>query len=401
MPRHLISVKLGRADNMPTRHMRNLLEQASVGVCLAKNRMVESWIAGSRAAADDKFYWDKALYHTARDVVPELNTKIISACLKHVRTSLKTKIAWNAESRAGYRWKAVLAYDQRSPWWRNGIIPVQCQDARISYQGMVNRPCRLVSTRESASHHALFMLPILSNASGAKTQQLICLLRVGDLTKGHREIIRKICDPAESAWRMTDSLLVQKNGDWILRLNYSLPDVALDSDRILTIKPNAVKAGDVLRMCYPDGGSRDFGDGNFYVTEFHRLGDHRKLLNRKQRICPPGHGRQRIYDDRAPLTRRQRHITDEVLKTLVADIHRAAVKHNCGTVLYREPSLGLRKFDWFAKRRVTFPWDDLRSRLKAKLELSGMVLDCKRVKKAEWEEWDISSTAETVESSSK
>ncbi len=398
MSRHLISVKLGRADNMPTRHMRKLLDQASADVCLAKNRMVETWMAASRTATEDKFQWNKSFYHAARAVAPELNSKIISACMKHVRESLTTKIAWNSESRLGYRWKAVLAYEQRAPWWRNGIIPVQCQDARISYQGMPNRKGGFkVRDLESAKHNALFRLPLLSHNSGARDLGIVCLLRIGDLSKGHREIIRKICDPGESTWLMKDSLLVHKDNDWILRLNYALPDQVLDSDRVLTVKPNSVDAGNVLRMFYPDGGWRDFGDGNLYVAEFHRLGDRKKILNRKQRIRPPGHGKQRIYDDRRPITRRQQHITDSVIKNIVSDIHRAAVKHDCGAVLYREPSLGLRKFDWFAKRRVTFPWDDFRSRLQAKLDLSGIKLDCKRVKKAEWEEWNTPAEESTPE----
>lgn len=389
MSRHLISVKLGRANNMPTRHMRKILSQASEDICQCKNRIVEHWVKVSRSQPQDKIVWDKSMYRAGTLAAPMLNTKIVSAASKHVRESLRTKIAWNSESRAGYRWKAVLAYEQRAPWWRHGIIPVCCQDARISYLGMPNRKGGFKARDlESARHHALFLLPLLSRKSGAKELRVVCLLRIGDLSKGKREIIRKVCDPTEESWRMIDSLLVEQDGAWILRLNYSLPDQVLDNDCVLTIKPTQVDDGNVLRMSFPDGGWRNFGDGNLYVAEFIRLKDRKDILNRKQKIAPPGHGKQRIYHDRRPITRRQQHITDNVMKNTIADIHRAAIRHNCGTVLYREPSIGLRKFDWFAKRHVTFPWDDLRARLKAKLELSGIKLDVKCVKKAEWETWN-------------
>lgn len=392
----LMTIKLGAAVNMPTRHMRWLLDRCSSDCCLASNAAVRAWVRHCEemdSEPEPNAWWDgKLAYRAAVDAATGLNTKIASSAVKRVRECLGSRVQWHRAVTAKYRWQAVLRFEDSQPFWRRGVILLPCQDTRIGYLGMVNaKGGRL--TGKVSEDHALLYIPMLSKRSNQRTKHLIAKLEVRQLSGGHRRILRKIVDQSVADWKLSDSQLVNDKGKWLLRLCYKCPDPKPIVGRTLTVIPAQTDDRNPLIMLYPQGGRRYFGDGNFYEAEMRRTKGRQRVIQWK-RDMKSNHGRGGVYAKLRPVTRRRQMSVDRVLKKMVSDVASAASKSECGEVLYREPSLGLRKFDWYASRRLQFPWDDFCRRLEAKLKSLGITLMKERMMKAEW---DASSTAKTAD----
>lgn len=394
----LLTIKLGAAINMPTRHMLWMLDRCSSDCCLASNAAVRHWVRRCEDLGrepESNEWWDgKGAYHAATQAAVSLNTKIVSSAVKRVKECLGSRCAWQRSVTAKYRWQAVLRCEDAQPFWRRGVILVPCQDARIGYLGRLNADGpKKIPLEPIADDHAVLYVPMLSNRSNQRVKHLLCKLEVRQLKGGHKRILRNITDPEQQDWKLGDSQLVYDNGKWLLRMTYRCPDPVKVEGNVLTVLPAKSTDRNPLVMRFPHGGQWYFGDGNYYASEMQRTNSRQRVIQWK-RDMKSNHGRGGVYAKTRPLTRRRQMAADRVLKKIVNDVVSAAIKHECGTVLYREPSLGLRKFDWYAARRLQFAWDDFSKRLDAKLKSHGIELKTERMMKAEW---DGLSTAKTAD----
>lgn len=406
MPTGVISLKLGRPLGMTIKRLEAFLETARCDASKARNAAVVHWYIWRRQHTDwtpgdvyeapaakimrkpkarqdgkcpkdsplgPRLFLSRELYAVAREASPNLSASLASSCVQDVISRLKANTPYNHDGEARWQWQAILSHEVSLPSWRFGAVPCP------------NNVCRLVYNDHACTLH----FPLLSKQSGYRQMSPTVRLHVGDMSVGHRRLLRKIAD---GELKMKDSTLVQAKGKWFLRLVYDVPakGLGLSPDRVLWILPDLPEGKRPFVLSYPNGetGRKTWGIGNGLplVAEYRRVVARRRAIRyRYSDGCGKGHGRQRWYKSIRPIARAVRDMQQRFEKQTIADIIAFAIRDGCGAILYREPTMPVRERSWFAKRDVPFAWTEFEARLRFKTETSGLAYNGRpRIGMQEW-----------------
>lgn len=289
-------------------------------------------------------------YHCITEAVPELGTTQASCIAGMVMSALSAKVDWReaVESENGKqrrRKDAVLSFDERPPFFTKLEIPLHNQHMRVRFTD------RLVISIER---------PLRSIA------WLDLEVSLRDLPPGIQLILRTLADGTR---KLQDSRLVQKEDAWYWHVPVSFESDPL-SDTEATLWPTLGSSKDGKQSDRPfrlelPGRTWYVGDGRYLLAQTQRLIGLRKMIGwRYRQRMGAGHGRAKI--DAAVRRRRkqEQNMRIEVRRRIITDIIRQCVKHNIGKIVYREPSLTLRKKCWFASNDLDWDWSRIACRRK-------------------------------------
>jgi hypothetical protein len=207
-----------------------------------------------------------------------------------------------------------------------------------------------------SSSSALLKFSLFSDQSGFRNKSVICRLKVRQMSKGQRRILRQI---ASRDLVISDSQLVKKKGVWYFQLAYMVPaqNHHLDETRTAELVANGPGARRPFTLHFPDGETWDIGNGLGILREYQRLEDRRAALRfRYKKGFGRGHGRGRYYQKSQPYEGAHHAMSTRLMHETIADVIKQCILHNCGSLDYREPSIPLRDRLWFAKKGFPFNW---------------------------------------------
>lgn len=417
----ILPVKFGRPRGMTSRRLRLLLEQSRTNCCKARNAIVTHWFLwwranptwtpggkydapkrkikrkkspSAKAPKDPPYapreFISRELYDAARQAAPTLNTSVVSSCVQDVIDKLRSKKPYTLSGDMAFFWQAVLSSAVSLPTWQGGRIPLPRSVSKLTYD----------------DHECTLRVPLLSKASGYRVLSPVVELAAGDLKAGNRRILRRL---ASGDLRLADSQIVEIKGKWYAQLCYDVPVNAVDLslDRVLVVSPGLPEARRPFACSWTvvgDDGKEhvarwELGDGIPYFKEYERVQARRFAIKKRYSDgCGSGHGRKRWFKAMKPMSRVVIDMEARFTKQLVADIVKLAIREQCGTVLFREPSMPVRDMCWFAEHDVPFNWSQFatlqRDRKTGKLkptgrlafscEKAGLNLEIKRIRMAEW-----------------
>jgi hypothetical protein len=416
----LLKLQLQTAAGISRRRLHDELDAVRISVNRAKNSIMLDWFMwrkqnpdwqpeqrrdreGNLKAFTDGLpvmedpaisqAMERDLYTHARRVTPELFSKIVARCCTAAVQTLKFNVPYNHQGKAKKIWQALLLHetqlnDYNKP--RSGrSIPISNQETYIYYAGACNRHGVGIEQRirEFAGNSVAIRFALWSRASGRSQIDVIARVAVGKMRQGHRRILRQI---AAGEIKACDSLVVEDNGKWYVHLVYELTPAQSTADpnrkAVLTMGTE-----NALTLSFPDNAdgkpSRPWRIGNdeYLRVQLTRLISRRKAIEFGTRFGQNrGHGRRPIVAIQTRNTRQQRHQMKAYRGNVVADIIKACQRNNCGTLVYREPTLPLRKRSWFATEGIDFNWRDLDSDLAYKSERNGLQYKTERMRTAEW-----------------
>lgn len=80
-----------------------------------------------------------------------------------------------------------------------------------------------------------------------------------------------------------------------------------------------------------------------------------------------GHGRNRYFAKQRPITRGWENFTDRIEKLVISDVVKACRDSGAVGVVYREPTIPLRNYEWYGRASMPWAWSEFELKLKAKL----------------------------------
>lgn len=395
----VLQIKLGCCLSGPTRRFYQDLDRIAKDANRARISICENWKAWKREHSDwepeqrrdrkgDPKFDDKGnpvmesemisqdawneLYHAARGIVPHLSSSIVADCWNQVGKRLRQSTAWDHRGEADYVWQAILANETASPSYRGICIPAMRSESVLGYDGMLSKS-GLSKTELFSRSGCVFQFPMFSLVSGRAVRHGIVRLLIGKKSRGHRRIIRDI---AARKLPLRDSLLVKKGKNWFLNLTYKHPGfpVALNKDRVAALMMNDPSQASPFLLRLPEG-SRPYylGCGKVFEAEHLRIQMRRRVIRARYRDgSKRGRGKKKFFAGLRPYERSFRDLQDRIQKLVIADIVRLMIQHDCASITYREPTMPVREFSWFAARGIPFNWSVFNARLKFKLAHHGI-----------------------------
>ncbi len=386
MPTGILSLKLGKCVNMPSKRADKLLHHIGAECNRVRNKMVRVFVrwhedhpayepqvyttkSGKQVTESATFplalvssKCDTGFYRQGQATSNMPAAKIISAIQAEVVDYLNGNMPYNHGGLSRWRWQGILNCEINAPSYRSLAIPVQKQDTCLVYDGTVYG--QGISAERAASA-CMIRLALLSKASGYAQRGLIYNLEVGRMSGGNRRLLKRI---VSGDLPFCDSRLVCKNGEWFVRLCYNVPEVdhGLDADRVATLRIGGKLSDMPLCVHLPDEDRpRRIGDGKPLVAEYERLTIRRKSLQYRYRSGRgSGHGQERVYRAIRPLSRRMADVKDSFDKYAVACVIHTLVRDGTGTLVYREPTMPLRDHAWFAQHGIPMDWTRFVEKLK-------------------------------------
>lgn len=348
------------------------------------------------------------LYYAAGDAAPLLARKIVSCCSRQAWDNLTTNTPWNHVGEAHYRWQAVRLHEVAIPSFTQVNIPLPNQDTWVYYDGHCSAGSkeaaalceRLHGSKDASPSDSVLRFPLWSKESGRAVKDCIVNLESRQLERregrqvarplpaGQKDVLRKI---ATGAWKLSDSMLVKKDGQWYAHLVYEQPQLklGLPRDRVATLE--TLRAGAYHPFSIQvDQTLWKLGRVKMFQAEHERVTIRRSILKDRYKdsaaSAVKGHGRKRFYARMLPRTRKLAHHTREFVNKLVDEAVKFCVKYQCGTVLYREPSMKLREKTWFAENELPFDWTQFLSKIREKLHRFDISLMVEVESIQEWKE---------------
>lgn len=414
----ILEVKLGRPLQMPKRRLHKLLEQARRDCCKARNAAMLHWYVWRRqhpgwspgdpydapaakiarkprgdpkkppkdSPIAPRLFLSRELYQAATEASPHVSRTLASSCVQEVIARLKANTPYDHDGEARWVWQAVLASEVNLPTWRGGRIPMPKRCSSLGYDGAVSQPATEVA--RACESGCVLKFQLLSKQSGYRNISPVVRLEAGDLTRGHRRLLKRL---AAGQTRLADSQIVERKGTWYAQFCYQVDVVARDlpDDRTMTLQPALPDDGWPFALLWTteDNDVRRWriGAGKPLVVEYRRIVARRRAIRaRYVDGVGSGHGRQRWYKAVQPMSRSVREMQTRFAKQTIADIIRVAIRERCGTLLYREPTMPVRKYAWFAAQDVPFDWVGFEARLRFKAETQGLVYEKARIGMKEW-----------------
>jgi len=391
---------------MPQKRFEKLLEQAQRDCCKARNAAITHWLVWRRQnpdwepggkydppprkikrkarpvdpnkkpPSDPKYapreFMSRELYDVATKAAPNIAGTVASSCVQEVGARLKANTPYNHEGKARWVWQAILDSEVSLPTWRGGRIPCPRSGLVITY------------TEDRCEAR----IPLLSKKSGYARISPTVRLLASDLKAGNRRILKAMADGTK---RYADSQIVEKKGRWFLQLVYDVPVNAVDlpTENVLTLMPTLPddKWPFVMHWTNQEGEERRWfiGYAKPLIAEYRRIETRRRSIRYRYKDgAGSGHGKQRWYQNIKPMSRAVSDMGSRFQKLTIADIIKFAIRENCGSVMYREPTMPVRDNSWFTKQDVPFEWTQFQARLSFSCEKAGLQYDTKRIGMGEW-----------------
>lgn len=337
-------------------------------------------------------HFDREMRDAAAALVPSLAASLIAGCVREVCKELHAGMPWNHDGVARFRWQAILSGEAiPASRERRGFVAVPKREATLGYEGFICGACgagRPQVIRELSRSGCVLTFPLLSRVSGFRNKSPVVGLEVGKLPEDRRRIIRRM---VRGELTLGDSQIVRANGHWELHLACEAPAVVAQGDprRKLFIRPSAPDARYPFTATWEslDGEDREWGLGNGVALE----AEYRRLAARRRAIEVLGrsrlkssHGARKWRGLRSCVSRSQGNLLIRFRRQLAADLARLAVREGIGHVIYLEPSLVVRKHDWFSERSIPMEWTQLSQMFKAKVERSGLKFERSRLGMKRW-----------------
>lgn len=329
---------------------------------------------GTVAGEDDSVTFGVYLYTLARNAFPSLASCLVSAAAQEVLSNLMTKANANIQGHL-HRWQTILANDGQIPTFMARTIPVPHLVAGFCYGGRLTGGSKSEELKRHGQSSAVVLLPLWSQQAGRDVTSPIVTLNIGRLHPGNRTVLKRI---ASGEWAFSDSDLVFKNDRWQLQLTYRQPGEALQLDkaRIAVLWPQFPEKNQPFYVeSATDGRHWLVGNGALLAAEFGRLDARRKRIRDRFKVSlsgVKGHGRQRFEARLKPWARCTHNYQRHFAHQLANEVVRFCKRENCGTVVYREPTLGIREHLWLAARDVPFDWTGLEGVLSHTLRYYGI-----------------------------
>lgn len=422
MPTGTLKLKLGKCHSMPTKRLHQILARTRRDCNVARNAVIDHWRMWRRAEPD----WqpqqrrdrkgelkvtkagkpvmehpslsqamEKELYYIAQQAAPNLAAKIMSACRNEVTSKLKDRVPYNHDGPSRYVWQACLNFERSYPCFVGGAIPVPNQDLVVGYDGVITPGEKSQRDVILQLTHAgcVARIPLLSKHAGYRVKAPIVNLEVAELSGGNKRLLKQIiAGNRDSEVRMCDSKITERDGKWYLQLSYKVPahDHNLDATRVATLLPNDCRERRPFRIAAVDEKPFYIGFGVPLEKEYKRVTARRRALRHRYKSgVGKGRGSEHFYRTLKPISRAVRDEQDRFMKLLVGDVIKHCLRNNCGTLLYREPTMPLRNYLrgkrtgdpyglWFASRDVPMDWTGFLAFLKFKCEYNGIDLQVER-----------------------
>ncbi len=329
---------------------------------------------------------ERAMYTAARAAVPELYSLITSRCVNDVIDMLKADTPDNHPGKAKKVHEAILLHEfqlgnYNRPQSRS--FPVPGKAVYLFYCGLCNRKSDGITRRIEAfaGSSAAVRFPVWSRDAGQHRVDVLARIAVSKMRKAYRHTLRRI---AAGDIKALDSDIVEDGGKWFLHLFYERPAKIsnLDESReaVLTI------GGDnSFTLMLPDATPRKLGSDEYLYAQLLRMIGRRKAIEFSTRFGQGrGHGRGHIHAIQSRSNRQQRHQIQAFTNNLRADVMKACVRANCGKLVYREPTLPLRKLSWFAQQGIEFAWHEFGPELSRVAVREGLKFRIDRMGVPEW-----------------
>lgn len=414
----VLRIKLGRPYGMPERAFHRLLHNASWACVLSRHAALMTWYRWKiqnpdwkpgdyydapprrqkvRKGYDEhdlntrggamapKTLEDRTMYYAACDESPMLAPAVKGCCSREVVGKLKTKTRWDHRGNAKWLWQMPLLHEGRMLSFTNTYsIPLPPNNIVLTY---TEDECKV-------------RLKMLDKHSGWKNNEPEVRLLVGDMTNGHRRILRKLVNKDELIPKTSYVTFVENgktrkdargkypDGNWFLCLTYKTPTNAVDcpKERQLVVEPCGGEDDRPFRAYWTDEGGEErswgIGNGRPYLAQCRRADDKRRAIRSLPR---KGHGCRKQASRGKMVSRYMSNLYPKFREQIARDITRLAIRERCGTVVYRKPSEPVKDMSWFAENNAYMNWEDLNSKIERKcLQIEGLHYHVVRVYKKEW-----------------
>ncbi len=332
---------------------------------------------------------ENELYHRGTSLAPNLGCSIIAQLRSEVLDRLKTRMPYNHPGKSEYRWEGIVNYECARDCYRAISIPAPNSISVIGYEGLISRDVSKGVTarlQKLAQSNAIVRLQLFSRESGRENLDHVFWIESRQLPRGKKAILRKV---VSGEWKHCDSKVVYKRDGWYFQMTYKQPQksLQLNPQNVATLVMNPSSATNPLSIRFVTDRGRtitwQLGDANVLMAEYKRLETRRMALQTRYKTASSGrkgHGRKRAYRSQKPITRKLNDLQEVFTNYVVASIIKFCTKYDCGTLIYREPSLFLRDFSWFAKNgKITYNWTSLANKLKHKTWINGIELEIRRM----------------------
>lgn len=393
----VLKLKIGASANCPTKRMLDDFHQVAQECNRARNAMVREMIrwhednqewSRSEEGRKSKFPLPKKindqsgsmlLYQAARQASPKVASVIASLCTQDVFANMGTKLSvqqwFEFKKKYSYQWQAIIdfAFNPRS--YKALSIPIHNVNVGLYYHGFgLNMTAKhLGEVRTKIGNGSAISVPLFSRDSGRFNTSALFRIRTRSLPRGHKKILRRI---ASGEWKVSESeICLDKDGQWFFHLTYKQPVkcLGLNRDRVAMVEVQYGKEGYPFKV-FVAGNEKmkpwNVGQTNPLIENQKRLELKRLTLQKRNGIRGSGargHGRERLFQDIKPATRRIQDMGGTFIKLTVAEILRFCERFDCGTVCFRCPSDGFKKKTVIANTFPQFNWSAFDARLKAKM----------------------------------
>lgn len=305
------------------------------------------------------------IYHAITAAVPELGTTQASKLGRELYSHLSSKLDWRVgkteDGKRPKRSDAILAYEDRPPFFTALEIPLLSAATEVIYGD------RLTICAKRLSDSA----PTATIELSLKEIPPAVRAMLSDISIGKR----KLAD--------SKVLYKEKNDAWYWHLPITF-ESERRSDVEVTLWPVIGNDGNrdrPFRLSLPSGRDWWLGEGRYLRAQVKRLTEIRKQVGHRYRQrMGAGHGRKKV--DAAVVKRRQQqhNVFTEFRRRIISDAVKQCVRANAGVMIYREPSLPLRKKCWFEAVGLEFDWTRFGSDLKNACARQGIEVVTKQWK---------------------
>jgi hypothetical protein len=312
------------------------------------------------------------LYHAITSGAPNINPSVAAKLAAEAWSNLNAKVDWRRrageEGKPRRRMDAILDYEDRAPWYTGDDIPVLNKHAYVLFEEELH----LVVSRLTRD---------------ATDEDLVLKLTIKGLSPSLKLLIRRVL---AKELKFSDSSIRLKGDQWVWFWPIQIETEQSNRHGVLHLWPVVPDATSdrhsdrPFRTDSPDGRSWYVGDGRYLLAQTSRLLGLKKMIGYRYRNgLAKGHGRAKV--DRAQVIRSQqlRNIRDEFRRKAISDILKQAHRHECGTIIYHEPTGPTKTKCWFDVVGLEFDWTRFATDLKNSAARRGISVETKKLKIAD------------------
>jgi hypothetical protein len=335
---------------------------------------------------------EKELRDRAEVLAPNVGAKVRNGAVKDIVDHLGSKMPYT-HTGSRFRHEAVRNFEVSLACFTTQEIYIPSQDTAFVYAGRYET-CNSDRNKEKikslgGDDSVLLYFPLFSRKSGRENTTIVCRLEVRQLSKGNRKLLQRIS--SKDGIKMADSTIRKRDGIWYFDLTYQQEQESLgltvDNIAELYLTPNFMKKPFEIVAARKRW---DIGDALPLLAQWQSIDARRASLQERYKhteaSASRGHGRQRFFRNFRQYSRAFQRFQTLWQYRAIAEIVRFCQRFDCGTVMFREPGLQLRKSSntWFEGNNIPYNWTGFVSKLSHKLWKVGIVLKVERISGVDW-----------------